>query len=253
MDLFAVPFSEGALPVDPASQLNHLKQYPILTGSSPLTYMNSTAGKISLNSRIPRQEPNFQFRGARSNIAAASIVRKHVGGTTQFTASSPAGYNATTIAQAILAYEQANGSFCLRRTNLRGTGVADTGNEWERAIIRNLGSLITTRSNTFSVWGTAQTIKKNPANNSPSKRGFLKVGPPGRSANDAITGEKRFHAVVERYVWPGVDGLAGNGSTTSGNYNGLGADAWLASPAMLRTALTLQHQISRNQYIHRLQ
>ena len=45
-------------------------------------------------------------------------------------------------------------------------GVADTGaSDWEReTIVRNIASSITTKSNVFSVWGVAQTVKKKTTN-----------------------------------------------------------------------------------------
>ena len=92
------------------------------------------------------------------------------------------------------------------------SGVADTGSsDWEmEATIRNLAGAITTKSNTFSVWGVAQTLKKSSANH---QYGQYEKG-------DLITGEKRFQAIVERYIWPGADNVAGNGHTSaSGTYD----------------------------------
>ena len=103
-------------------------------------------------------------------------------------------------------------------------GIADSSSgssEWEgEALVRNLASLITTRSNAFSVWGVAQTITKRSGN---TQYAAFQSG-------DLVTGEKRFHAIVERYVWPGVDGVAGNAQVDSGGaYNQLGSTALLGS------------------------
>ena len=110
---------------------------------------------------------------------------------------------------------------------------ASGASEWEReALVRQLGSLITTRSNVFSVWGVAQTVKKHPLNNDPTKLGVYETRSGGAAADDLITGEKRFRAIIQRYVWPGVDGTIGNGTTSGGSYSSstLGTVAKLGSP-----------------------
>jgi hypothetical protein len=89
-------------------------------------------------------------------------------------------------------------------------GFADQGgNAWEReGLIRNYANLLTTRSSSFTVWGMAQIIRKAPAN---SNYGAFEPG-------DRVVGEKRFQAQVERSVWPGVDGVPGNGTAVGGVY-----------------------------------
>jgi hypothetical protein len=59
-------------------------------------------------------------------------------------------------------------------------------------------------------------VKKNPANNDPTKQGIFESKAGGSVADDIITGEKRFEAVVERYVWPGNDAIAGEGHVNAG-------------------------------------
>jgi len=61
-----------------------------------------------------------------------------------------------------------------------------------------LASTITTKSNVFSVWGVAQTVKKNPANNNPANQGVFETKTAGALVDDIVTGEKRFEAIVER-------------------------------------------------------
>ena len=111
-------------------------------------------------------------------------------------------------------------------------GFADTGSsQWEKeSLIRTFASLLTTKSNAFSVDGVAQTIKKNPANNTSSTQGIFETRATGAAADDIVTGEKRFHAIVERYVWPGVDAVAGNAHPNAGGtYDQLGAIQYLGS------------------------
>jgi hypothetical protein len=103
-------------------------------------------------------------------------------------------------------------------------GVADTGaSNWDKeAIVRYVASNLTTKSNVFSVWGVAQTVKKNPANNNPANQGVFETKASGAAADDINTGEKRFEAVIERYVWPGNDAIAGEGHVNAaGTYDQL--------------------------------
>ncbi len=89
-------------------------------------------------------------------------------------------------------------------------GFADQGGtDWNReGLIRNLANLLTTKSNSFTVWGIAQVVRKSGKN----------TGYGAFEAGDRIVGEKRFQALVERSVWPGVDGVPGNATTQNGLY-----------------------------------
>ncbi|MGD0650812.1 MAG: hypothetical protein ABSA97_06695 [Verrucomicrobiia bacterium] len=61
-------------------------------------------------------------------------------------------------------------------------------------IIRRISNLITTRSNLFTIWAVAQSIKK--VNTNPATAGVFVPG------TDLITGEVRVQAIVERYEDP---------------------------------------------------
>ena len=66
------------------------------------------------------------------------------------------------------------------------------------------------------MWGVAQTVKKKTTN---TLYGTFEQG-------DIVTGEKRFEAVVERYVWPGNDAISGQGHVNgSGSYDQLSSSA----------------------------
>lgn len=86
----------------------------------------------------------------------------------------------------------------------------DTAGEWgTEGLIRNVANLVTTQSNTFTIWGITQSIQKSPAN---KNYGTYEAG-------DQIQSVKRFTAGIERYVWPGKDGVPGNGAVDlNGNY-----------------------------------
>ncbi|HEY5745325.1 MAG TPA: hypothetical protein VIU12_04530 [Chryseolinea sp.] len=113
-------------------------------------------------------------------------------------------------------------------------GVADgvntpggtTGTDWQKmALIRNLANLITTQSNTFRVWGTAQAIRLT------KKAGNTDYGIYEAGDTVTVNGEKRFESTIERSVWPGVDGVPGNGHVgSSGTYDENSNDNGLANP-----------------------
>ena len=220
LDLFAVPFNRatfisGKTYIDPSSQL--------------LTSMNSTAGKINVNATIfpssfglPSNARDVPLRALLHNMYRPQVAAA--------TVSQP---DETALFNNVVTY--LNGkpthTFDYAGEICQVPGFADTGNyEWEKeTLIRDLASLITTRSNSFSVFGVVQTVKKNPANNNASNQGIFETRAAGATADDTVTGEKRFRAIVERYVWPGVDATAGNAQTTAGSYSKLGATAYVGS------------------------
>ena len=177
------------------------------TGWADIAKMNSTAGKININAAIYPNSGNFTvpkrlvpLRALLNNTPARSDTAQNV--VDHILASGGSSYAG---ARKFYNYP---GEICEIK------GVADTGTTdfVKEAIVRNFASTITTKSNTFSVWGVAQTVKKASINH---QYGQYEKG-------DLVTGEKRFQAIVERYVWPGADGVVGNGSIgTGGTYDSL--------------------------------
>jgi hypothetical protein len=246
MDLFAVPFDE--LPIiykDPTSGATTTYQYPFRSDvgnlrisalglPASLSYMNSTAGKVNINAKIfPDKAVNSNFSPPDRILPLQALFENMYRGTVQITSTSAiSGNNSKTLASNVVNQVPSSttfsGPYKFAGEICEVAGVADdTGlNEWDReAVVRNLGSLITTRSNAFSVWGVAQTVKKIPKNLAGAG-----ANPNQFQSGDQVTGEKRFHAVIQRYVWPGVDGVVGNGQTGAGGYTQLGTNGWLASP-----------------------
>ncbi|PTY06480.1 hypothetical protein DB346_00925 [Verrucomicrobia bacterium LW23] len=172
--------------------------------ATPISAMNSTAGKINLNSRIyPANSPHFT--PARRVVPLQALFR-HM----------PNGDN---IAQAVADYQDSGGRFDYVGQICEVPGVTENGNgptDYDKeAIVRHLSGCMTTQSNVFSVYGVAQSVKKAPEN----------TGYGEFEAKDKVLGEKRFYAVIERYVWPGRDGVPGNGHATSGAYDELATSA----------------------------
>ena len=163
--------------------------------------MNATAGKINVNASIYPNGGRFAppkrlvpLQALFTNTpASAGVAQNIVNHTLAAGGSTYAGDGK---------FYNYPGEICEIK------GVADSGaTDWDKeATIRNLASTLTTKSNVFSVWGVAQTVKKLSAH---KDYGSYEPG-------DVVTGEKRFQAIVERYVWPGADGVVGNGHTGSG-------------------------------------
>lgn len=156
---------------------------------STASYMNSTAGQVNLNSRIYPQNAFFSppartqpltavFKNLRSDSDVAALVDSI--GTYQ---------NDTTVF-----------NYVGELANVPGySGSGQT--QWEKeALLRNMAGCLTTKSNTFGVWGVAQSVKKLAKNTTNDQF----------ENGDVVVAEKRFYALVERYVWPGRDGVPGN-------------------------------------------
>lgn len=167
---------------------------------SAISYMNSTAGQVNLNSRIYPQTPMFQPPARRLPLQA---VFQHV--------RSP-GANSELI-DGIEEYQQNDQPFAYVGELAKVTGYAGASlTQWQReSFLRNMAGCLTTKSNTFGVWGVAQVVKKVPKNKNYERF----------ENGDRVTGEKRFYALVERYVWTGNDGVPGNGHTTNGVWDRL--------------------------------
>lgn len=229
----------AALKFQPSSSASELPDWLLLDLVAPavtavdyssLSWMNSTAGVINANSKIlpnvgsfsapvrwrPMQALLENMPGVSGAANASAIVTNLINHTTSgvdFGATSEYDYP---------------GEVC------EISGVADSGNtDWDKeTIIRNLAGCLTTKSNVFSVWGVTQTVKKNPGNNDPATGqprhpGIFESKAAGAAADDLIMGEKRFEAVVERYVWPGNDNIAGDGHVpgAGGSYDRLSSSA----------------------------
>jgi Tfp pilus assembly protein PilX len=155
---------------------------------TPISQRNSTAGKINLNTKIYPSNANFV---PPARTAPLDAVFQNM----------PRG---TQAANAIRLHQQNGGYFDYIGRICELPDIADNSagaTEYEKeTLLRHLASILTTQSDTFSVWGVAQTVKKSPKN---TDYGVFQEG-------DLITGERRFRAVVQRQVWTGKEGVPGN-------------------------------------------
>jgi hypothetical protein len=163
---------------------------------SPFTHNNATAGRVNINSRIYPQNAQFQPPTRRAPLAGV------------FDGLTMAGSPLDPIALAgdIAAGEPPEG-FAYVGEITRLSAVSGTGSDaWEReAIARNLIGTLTTKSNSFGVWGVGQAISEQPGDR------FI------------VLGESRFFAVIQREVWRGVDGVVGNArANASGEFTEAG-------------------------------
>ena len=161
---------------------------------STASYMNSTAGQVNLNSRIYPQTDFFQ---APARIGPLTAVFKNL----------RADSDVATLVQNIGSYQTDSQVFKYIGELSNVPGYSGSGaTQWEKeSLLRNMAGCLTTKSNTFGVWGVAQVVKKRPSN---VQYDIFERG-------DVVRAEKRFYALVERYVWPGRDGVPGNAHLTS--------------------------------------
>lgn len=163
---------------------------------STISYMNSTSGQVNLNTKIYPDDPRHFNPPPR--VKPLQAVFRHL-------RNNPSSEDQ--LAEAVDAWQNGTNFFTYVGELAEVPGYASGNNQWEREeILRNMAGCLTTKTNTFGVWGVAQTVKKARSNGD-----YQRV-----EEGDDILGEKRFYAVIERYIWPGKDGVPGNGHTNAG-------------------------------------
>ena len=217
LDLFSVPF---------------LPQKPYVTGSSPfrrLTYGGATIGRMNINN----PEVPYPFSVTTTGVTQTPPMRNALKSLFQglmpsnsYDASNEPVYTtidaagSATLAQAISDYQAANGPFFMagqianvpavasylyKGPPVTGLEAVHPGSVSRNDIVRDTIGAITTRSNVYSVWVVAQTIKKRTTN---TGYGTFESG-------DKVTSEVRRHYLVERFLETGKDGVPGNAVTPS--------------------------------------
>ncbi len=176
-----------------------------------LSYMNATAGKVNLNNKIYPDNEWFNAPERRKPLKAVFRYLR-------------ADNEIDSLVNNILKWQAGGRSFEYVGQLSEVEGYAKGNSKWEKeTLLRNMANCLTTQSNTFGVWGVAQTVTKS--RDSVLHDEF--------EATDAVVGEKRFYALVERYVWPGRDGVPGNGHlNTDGEWDRL------AEPPTMFTGIT---------------
>jgi hypothetical protein len=187
------------------------------------SYLNSTAGRININTAI---YPNNAFFQAPSRKLVIKALFKNLLTDSDLDALA----NNWDTYQATKGFDDVGRAVevpgFLGPTSV-GTAGTDSNKE---GLLRLMASCMTTQSNTFGIWGIGQSVRKKPGN---TNYGTFEPG-------DLVKGEKRFYALIERGVWPGLDSSPGNaGVDASGAYNNLasppisGADNSLLALASL--------------------
>lgn len=163
---------------------------------STVSFMNSTAGQINLNSRIyPESNDWFRPPPRRKPLEAVFVHLRPDAETDSFL-DGVEQYQDSRVFQ-----------YIGELVNVDGYQRSDPGStEFEHEeYLRNMAGVLTTQSNTFGIWGAAQVVQKIPGH---TKWGEFEDG-------DRVLGEKRFYALIERYIWPGRDGRPGNAHANS--------------------------------------
>jgi hypothetical protein len=215
LDLFTVPFLPQK-PYGPATPV---------AGPLPfrrLTYGGATVGRININNPpVPYpfgEDASVNPSPPRRNALQAlffglkpSNSYNAEGDPVYTTIDAPA---AASLADAIAAYQAANGPFFmageianvpavanyLYTFGSQSSGPPRTASISRNDLVRDTIGAITTRSNVFSIWVVAQTIKKKPGN---TNWGIFEPG-------DQVTSEVRRRYLVERFIETGADGVPGN-------------------------------------------
>lgn len=163
---------------------------------STISHLHSTAGTVNLNARAyPVDSPWFQAPTRRKPLEA---VFKHL---------RPDAEVEAFVTELLARQKDEVFSHVGEITAVEGYRRDDddaTPFENEE-LLRNLAGCLTTRSNTFGVWGVGQAVRKAPRN---EEWASFEDG-------DLVLAEKRYFAVVERYLWTGKDGVPGNAHVDS--------------------------------------
>jgi hypothetical protein len=224
LDLFTVPFLPQK-PYGPATTATGLAGGTPVAGPLPfrrLTYGGATVGRMNINNppvpypyaqdaSVNTSPPRRRALQARFFGLKPSISYNAAGEPVYTTINATA---ATSLADAIAAYQATNGPFFmageianvpavanyLYSFGSQTTGPSRTASISRNDLVRDTIGAITTRSNVFSIWVVAQTIKKKPGN---TAYGTFEPG-------DKVTSEVRRRYLVERFIDTGADGVPGN-------------------------------------------
>ena len=139
-----------------------------------MSYMNSTAGKLNVNAAIHpagvKLLPPQRWQPLQALFANCPAVPYRPCNSLHGRFEHPQPrftWSRLRRCQSIrLSWGDLRDCRSRRRNLLPGT------TDWDKEVlIRNFASLLTTKSNVFSVWGVAQTVRKNPANSDPANQG----------------------------------------------------------------------------------
>jgi hypothetical protein len=203
---------------------------------APYSYLHSTMGKVNINNVIyPAPLPpsggttqrNLPIEAVFKNAVPDSALSTIVNNIVKHTPASSGSFTGINFLPANEPYGYI-GQLCEIKGIADGSNTPGgvTGSKWQReALIRDLVNLFTTQSNTFHLWGAAQSIKVVKA------QGNTNYGKYEAGDTVTILGEKRFESVLERSVWPGIDGAPGNSTlSASGTYAMNSTSPLMASP-----------------------
>lgn len=172
---------------------------------STVSYMHSTAGQVNLNTKAYPESEWFQAPQRKKPLEAVfkhlrpdPQIERLVDGITSYQETGKAFQYIGELTQ-VDGYELGSGAKSFTNPN------GDPTQFEQEALLRNMAGCLTTRSNTFGIWGVAQVVRKSRES---TKFDEFEAG-------DGVMAEKRFFAIIERYLWPGTDGVPGNAHVDS--------------------------------------
>ena len=163
---------------------------------STISYLHSTEGTVNLNARVyPADSRWFQAPTRRKPLEA---VFKHLRPDPEIEAfvTNLLNRQEDEVFRHVGEITEVEG---YRRDDEEATPFEN------EELLRNLAGCLTTRSNTFGVWGVGQVVRK--ATRNEAWASF--------EDGDLVLAEKRYFAVVERHLWTGKDGVPGNAHVDS--------------------------------------
>ncbi|MDF1753197.1 MAG: hypothetical protein P1U89_10515 [Verrucomicrobiales bacterium] len=168
---------------------------------STISYMHSTTGAINLNTRT---FPENDYFNAPARSKPLEAVFKHL---MDYDGDGSEEEEMSTLLEKIKAYQDDHRfKYVGDLAYVDGSSGDASATQWEKEkLLRNMINCLTTKSNTFGVWGVGQVVNKTREN---ENWGEFEDG-------DSVRSEKRFFAIIERYIWPGVDGVPGNAHVNS--------------------------------------
>lgn len=158
---------------------------------STVSFMNSTAGQVNLNSRIYPEENEYFKPPARRKPLEGVFAHLRSDSETDAVLKGIEEFQESDFFRYVGDLARVDG---YKRSDSSATQFEN------EEYLRNMIGCLTTKSNTFGLWGAAQVVQKMKGN---EEWGEFEDG-------DRVLGEKRFYALIERYVWPGKDGRPGN-------------------------------------------
>ena len=146
---------------------------------STVSFMNSTAGQVNLNSRIYPDNAYFKVPPRRKPLEA---VFKHLRSDTQVSRLVDGILNHQSDAEVF--------DYVGEVTNVSGYEIGSRTQFEKEELLRHMAGSLTTKSNTFGVWGAAQVVQKVQKNREYDR---FERGGPGSGGEEVLCAGGALH------------------------------------------------------------